>query len=68
MKGYRTITMNVIATVGSIVALHLGIDTTDDVATLKEGADSMLVTIPVIWGVVAVWFRSFTTTPIGEQA
>jgi hypothetical protein len=65
MKGYRTIVLNLVAMVGMLITLLTGTETKDEVTTIQEHALLILESGIVAWGILAVWVRRMTDTPMG---
>ncbi len=64
MKGWRTVTFNVIAMLGMLVTVLTGTQTQADVVVIQEGTVQAIELGIVIWGIANVWLRAITNTPI----
>lgn len=64
MKGYRTILLNLIATIGMLVTLLTGVDTKDGVTVIQDQAVTILNAGVIAWGILSIWLRALTDTPI----
>lgn len=64
MKGWRTVTFNIVAMIGMLVTVLTGTETKDDVVVVQESTMQAIEAGIVVWGIVSVWLRAITNTPI----
>lgn len=65
MKGWRTVTFNICAMIGMLVTILTGTETQDDVLVIQESTMQAIEAGIVVWGIVAIWIRRLTDTPMG---
>lgn len=67
IKGFRTIAFNVVMTIGMLVTVWTGIDTSAEVEQVQEGINSILTGIVSVWLVGSIWLRVLTDSPIFKK-
>jgi hypothetical protein len=67
MKGYRTLVFQAIMTVGGLITIWTGVDTTEGTNLIKDNLDLILTAGTVIWGVGSVWLRVVTDSPLFKK-
>ncbi len=65
MKGWRTVTLNIVAMIGMLVTILTGTETQADVVVIQESALKVIEIGILVWGIVAIWIRRLTDTPMG---
>ena len=67
IKGFRTIAFNVSMTIGMLITVWTGIDTSEQVAQVQDGINSILTGIISVWLIGSVWLRVLTDSPIFKK-
>lgn len=65
MKGWRTVTLNIVAMIGMLITIMTGTETQADVVVIQESALKIIETGILVWGILAIWVRRLTDTPMG---
>lgn len=54
-------------TIAMLIAVWTGHDTAEDAETVVANLDTIISAGVVIWGILNVWLRAITDTPILQQ-
>ena len=64
LKGYRTIIMNVIMTISTVLMIWAGKYSDESLQFIKDNSEEILTSIAAIWGLLGTWLRIATDTPV----
>jgi hypothetical protein len=64
LKGFKTLAFNAVMTIGMLITVWTGVDTSKDVTAITETSLKILEGGMVLWGIGNAWLRAITDSKI----